>query len=151
MARRLRDKNIETREARCKLKPSPTPYWRAIGRGLHLGYRKGKTGGVWVVRKFVGDRADTTYKYDVRTIAQADDREDANGDTIIDFWIRRRTVRVTSASRRRQRAATLAPIRSAMRCAITSNTPRAAHLGATCRTRSARTCCPPSVTRPSRT
>ena len=42
MARRVRDKNIETREARAKLKPRPTPYWRAIGRGLHLGYRKGK-------------------------------------------------------------------------------------------------------------
>ncbi len=86
MARRLRDKNIETREARLKLKPSPSPYWRAIGRGLHIGYRKGKTGGVWVVRKFVGGKEGTSYKYDVRTIAQADDREDANGDTILDFW-----------------------------------------------------------------
>ena len=86
MARRLRDKNIETREARAKLKASPNPYWRAIGRGLHLGYRKGKTGGVWVVRKFVGGKEGTSYKYDVRTIAQADDREDANGIEILDFW-----------------------------------------------------------------
>ena len=110
MARRLRDKNIETREARAKLKASPNPYWRAIGRGLHLGYRKSKTTSVWVVRKFVGDRPNTTYKYDVRTIAQADDREDANDDTILDFWTAQeiaRGERQPEAARRRAGAYTV--------------------------------------------
>jgi integrase len=81
MARRLRDKDIETREARGKLKASGKPYWRTIGKGLHLGYRKGKRTSVWVVRRYQGEQ---TYK--VETIALVDDREDANGDTVLDFW-----------------------------------------------------------------
>jgi integrase len=81
VARRLRDKNLESREARRKLKVSGKPYWRGIGRGLHLGYRKGKTGGVWVIRRYLGEQ---TYK--VETIAQADDTLDANGVEILDFW-----------------------------------------------------------------
>jgi integrase len=48
---------------------------------LHLGYRKGRTGGVWVVRRYLGDQA-----YVLRTIAQADDNEDSNGAEILDFW-----------------------------------------------------------------
>jgi integrase len=81
MARRLRDRNLESRDARRKLPVSPKPYYRAIGRGLHLGYRKGKTGGVWVIRRYVGDQS-----YNEQTVAQADDREDANGSEILDFW-----------------------------------------------------------------
>ena len=54
MARRVRDRAIETREARRKLKLSGKPYWRAIGKGLHVGYRKGKSSGVWVVRRYLG-------------------------------------------------------------------------------------------------
>jgi integrase len=81
VARRLRDKNLESRDARSKLKVSGKPYYKAIGRGLHLGYRKGKTGGVWVVRRYVGSQT-----YNAKTIAQADDREDANGVEIMDFW-----------------------------------------------------------------
>lgn len=80
MARRIRDKDIETREARRKLKVSGVPHWKAIGRGLHLGYRKGKTTGVWVLRRYQ-DGA-----YTVKNIATADDHEDANGVEILDFW-----------------------------------------------------------------
>lgn len=76
-----RDKNIETREARTKLKPSGKPYWRIIGKGLHVGYRKGKRGGAWVIRRYLGDQ-----DYKVETIAAADDVEDANGIEILDFW-----------------------------------------------------------------
>jgi hypothetical protein len=53
---------------RRKLKASGRPYWRAIGKGLHIGYRKGKTDGVWVVRRYLGGQ---TYK--LETIAEADD------------------------------------------------------------------------------
>ena len=81
MARRLRDRNLESRDARRKLAVSPKPYYRAIGRGLHLGYRKGKTGGVWVIRRYVGGQS-----YNENTVAQADDSEDANGNEILDFW-----------------------------------------------------------------
>src|SRR5262245_6322586 len=81
MARRVRDKDIESREARTKLKQRGLPYWRSIGKGLHLGYRKGKRGGVWVIRRYQGGQV-----YKVTTVAQADDIEDANGAEILDFW-----------------------------------------------------------------
>ena len=55
MARRLRDSTLDSKDARKKLAPRGKPYYRAIGRGLHLGYRKGKDGGVWVVRRYVGN------------------------------------------------------------------------------------------------
>jgi integrase len=81
MARRVRDKTIESREARRKLKTSGKPYWRAIGKGLHVGYRKGKSGGVWVVRRYIGNQ-----NYHLETIAEADDVLDANGVEVLDFW-----------------------------------------------------------------
>jgi integrase len=81
MARRVRDKNIETREARSKLKVRGKPYWRGIGKGLHLGYRKGKRGGAWVIRRYIG-KGD----YNVETIAATDDVEDANGVEVLNFW-----------------------------------------------------------------
>jgi hypothetical protein len=48
---------------------------------LHLGYRKGGRGGVWVVRRYLGDQS-----YKVERIALADDREDANDMDVLDFW-----------------------------------------------------------------
>lgn len=81
MARRVKDRNLESRQARLKLAVSGKPYWRTIGRGLHVGYRKGKTGGVWVTRRYLGGQS-----YSISTIAQADDVEDANGKDILDFW-----------------------------------------------------------------
>jgi hypothetical protein len=64
MARTVRDANLETRTARARLKASGKPYYRAIDPGLHLGYRRGKTGGKWVMRWYVGDGA-----YEVQTLA----------------------------------------------------------------------------------
>jgi integrase len=81
MARRIRDADLETREARGKLKTSGKPYWRSIGLGLHLGYRKGKRGGIWVVRRYLGEQS-----YKVESVAIADDREDANGVQVLNFW-----------------------------------------------------------------
>src|SRR5215831_16229962 len=81
MARRIRDSDLESREARRKLAVAAKPHWRSIGLGLHLGYRKGKRGGVWVVRRYLGGQ---TYK--VQSIAIADDLEDANGLQVLNFW-----------------------------------------------------------------
>ncbi len=83
MARRVRDANLESREARTKLKGRDKPYWRAIERGLHLGYRKPKGGGTgkWAVRHYLGKQS-----YEVETIAAADDRSDADGVAILNFW-----------------------------------------------------------------
>jgi integrase len=81
MARRVRDKGLESRSARTKLKVSGKPYYKAVGEGLHLGYRKNATVGKWVVRIYVGDQ-----KYEVKTIAIADDYEDADGQRVLTFW-----------------------------------------------------------------
>jgi integrase len=81
MARRVRDKDIESRAARAKLKARDKPYFKAIGDGLHVGYRKGKTEGKWVLRRYVGEQA-----YVVETIATADDITDADGVHVLDFW-----------------------------------------------------------------
>jgi integrase len=80
MARTVRDQNLETRSARARLKPSPKPYYRSIDPGLHLGYRRGKNGGRWVVRWYVGDQ-----DYKTETIANADDVADADGVAILNF------------------------------------------------------------------
>ena len=63
------------------------PYYKAIGEGLHLGYRKGATVGKWVVRRYTGDQ-----NYIVETIAVADDIEDADG-TYVRLSGKRRTAR----------------------------------------------------------
>jgi integrase len=81
MARRVKDRNLDTRDARRKLKAGGKPYWRAIGKGLHIGYRKGKTSGVWVVRHYLGKQ-----NYRLETIGEADDVLDANGKDVLDFW-----------------------------------------------------------------
>ena len=96
MARRVKDRTIESRESRRKLKVSGKPYWRAIGRGLHVGYRKGKTGGAWVIRRYLGNQT-----YQVETIAEADDILDANGNEILDFWQAQEVVRQVRQSPRR--------------------------------------------------
>ena len=79
MAKTVRDANLETRTARSRLKAAGKPYYRAIDEGLHLGYRKGKTSGKWVMRRY----SDKTYI--VETIATADDTLDADGAEILTF------------------------------------------------------------------
>lgn len=79
MARTVRDSRLESREARLRLKPRHEPYWRLLHEGLHLGYRKGSRGGVWLLRAFHGG------KYVKRSIASTDDTHEANGDDILDF------------------------------------------------------------------
>jgi integrase len=81
MAKRVRDADLETRAARTKLKVSGKPYYKVIGLGLHVGYRKGKRAGMWVVRRYTG-----TGTYVVETIAEADDFADADGGRVLTFW-----------------------------------------------------------------
>jgi integrase len=81
MSKRVRDADLETRAARSKLKARGKPYYKSIGEGLHVGYRKGAREGKWVVRRYVGDQA-----YVVETIATADDFDDANGESVLTFW-----------------------------------------------------------------
>jgi integrase len=81
MARRIRDAGLESRAARGKLKPRGKPYYKSIGEGLHLGYRKGRTEGKWVVRRYAGNQS-----YITDTIGAADDIEDADGTRVLNFW-----------------------------------------------------------------
>jgi integrase len=81
MAKRVRDADLETRAARTKLKARGKPYYKVIGPGLHVGYRKGKRAGMWVVRRYAGAAS-----YVVETIAEADDYADADGTQVLSFW-----------------------------------------------------------------
>lgn len=81
MARTVRDSILDTRAARSRLKSSGKPYYRAIDTGLHLGYRKGKTGGRWVVRWYKGKQ-----DYRVESLdGIADDVMDADGNRVLNF------------------------------------------------------------------
>lgn len=81
MARTVRDANLEKREARRRLAARGKPHYRVLEEGLHLGYRRLKTGtGNWVVRHYVGDQ-----KYELETIGPADDLSDADGIKILSF------------------------------------------------------------------
>jgi hypothetical protein len=82
VARRVRDANLETREARSRLKPRGKPYWRSLERGLHLDYRRlrGKPR-TWNVRHYLGDQ-----RYEIKQIGIADDLSDADGVAILDIW-----------------------------------------------------------------
>ena len=81
MARTVRDANLETRTARSRLPTRGKPHYRILEPGLHLGYRKLKTGpGKWVARHYIGNES-----YEVETIGVADDFSDADGVAIISF------------------------------------------------------------------
>ena len=81
MAKRVKDADLVSRATRSKLPLAGKPVYKAIGEGLHLGYRKNVGGGKWVVRRYIGDQ-----QYQVQVIGIADDIEDANGDTVLNFW-----------------------------------------------------------------
>lgn len=80
MARTVRDAKLETRSARIKLKPQKEPHWRLISEGAHLGYYKGPRGGSWLARY-----RPKGGNYTKTTLGHADDVEDANGGTVLDF------------------------------------------------------------------
>ena len=81
MARTVRDTNLEKPAARARLAARGKPYWRVLESGLHLGYRRTKTGGgSWTARRFLGER-----KYAERGLGFADDLQEADGVTVLTF------------------------------------------------------------------
>lgn len=76
----MRDENLGTRTARLKLAAHGKPYWKALDQGLHLGYRKNRDGGKWVVRLYLGGE-----NYKTETIATAGDKGDADGLAVLNF------------------------------------------------------------------
>jgi len=58
------------------------PYWRSIGNGLHIGYRRLRgTAGTWSTRVYKGEDV-----YEVELLGSADDLLDADGVSILNFW-----------------------------------------------------------------
>jgi integrase len=105
MARRIKDKALDSREARSKLNARGKPYFRAVERGLHLGYRKLKDGaGTWVIRRYLGEQ-----NYEVERLGAADDLSDADGVAILDFWQAQTKAREFMVSRAHGSAAGPAP------------------------------------------
>ncbi|MBZ4192732.1 MAG: site-specific integrase [Candidatus Contendobacter sp.] len=95
MAKTVRDTRLDTRAARARLSACGKPYWRSIDPGTHLGYRKGKTGGKWLVRWYAGDG-----RYQEEGIGPADDAADPDGIGILSF--------AQAQAKARQRAARFA-------------------------------------------
>jgi integrase len=79
MARTVRDAKLDSRAAREKLAQGQR-FWRALDPGLHIGYRKGATGGKWLARYYAGDGS-----YHVETIGTADDKADPDGVAVLSF------------------------------------------------------------------
>ena len=79
MPRSVRDSKLDSRTARLKLKKGKR-HWRAISKGLALGYWRGKKSSSWLSRKLVEG------KYHLGTLGKADDYEDADGHEVLDFY-----------------------------------------------------------------
>ena len=82
MARKVIDKQLDSRQARGRLKPRSKPYWRTIERGLHLGYRRLKDkAGTWCARHYIGAQ-----QYEIEAVGIADDLSDPDGVAILSYW-----------------------------------------------------------------
>lgn len=80
MARRIRSAQLETRTQRLKLAPRWKPYSVSAGPGVRLAYRRKATTGRWSVLCADGRGGNW-----LKAFADADDFEDANGNTILDY------------------------------------------------------------------
>ena len=106
MARTVRDANLETRTARSRLPTRGKPHYRILEPGLHLGYRKLKTGpGKWIARHYEGNET-----YTVKTIGVADDFSDADGVAIISFHQAQTLARSRMVSRAHTAAGKTGPL-----------------------------------------
>jgi integrase len=81
MARKVRASGFETRTARLKRSVAKKPEFVRIAPGVSLGYRRNATAGTWVARVADGRGGNWT-----KGIGTADDHDDANGDTVLDYW-----------------------------------------------------------------
>src|SRR5262249_50211440 len=82
MPRRIRSSALETRTARLKLAQQRKPYWITVAPGISLGYRRNAGPGAWNVRAADGKGGNW-----IKGFAIADDHEDANGTSVLDYWL----------------------------------------------------------------
>ena len=80
MARTVREVTLSNRSARLRLPVGAKPSWRALEQGLHLGYRRRATGGCWIARRRIDGG-----RYREGGLGLADDLQDADGTTVLDF------------------------------------------------------------------
>jgi integrase len=90
MARRLRSPTLETRTARLKLKARRKPYFISVAPGISLGYRRNLGAGSWLVRCADGKGGAWTQGF-----ATADDFEDSDNTSVLDFWAAQTRARET--------------------------------------------------------
>jgi len=83
LARTVREAKLETRSARLKLSPRSEPYWRTIHEGAHLGYYRGARAGKWVARFRASGSGSKGYLK--KTMGEADDYAEADGEQFLDF------------------------------------------------------------------
>ncbi len=88
MGRTVRDANLETRTARLRLPIRGEPYWRGLEKGFALGYRRRSSGGTWLARRRQADRS-----YLEGRVGTADDFQDADGLSILDYAQAQRAAR----------------------------------------------------------
>ena len=98
MPRRTREAKLETRSARLRLPVAKKPVFVKIGRGVGLGYRRNMTSGTWVIRVTRGG------KDWAKAIGTADDFDQADGITVLDFWQAQDRARVAANDEGRARA-----------------------------------------------
>src|SRR5262245_17181290 len=81
MARSIRAASLETRTARLKLPVRRKSYTVRVAPGVRLGYRRTATAGTWSVVAADGKGGSW-----LKGFAAADDYENANGETVLDYW-----------------------------------------------------------------
>jgi integrase len=88
MARSIRNSTLETRANRLKLPITSKPVYVKIGPSTSLGYRRNSTAGKWVLRLANGKGGMTT-----QSIANADDYDESNKQSILTFYEAQDTAR----------------------------------------------------------
>jgi integrase len=81
MARHTRAPKLENRSSRLKLPVRRKPYFIAVAPRIGLGYRRNQGTGVWVVRAADGHGSNW-----IKAFAGADDHEESNSETVLNFW-----------------------------------------------------------------
>jgi integrase len=81
VTRTTKDHNLSTPAARARLKPRDHVYWRSLGVGVRLGYRRHALGGRWVWSRYLG-----AGRYHAETIeGAADDFLRADGIGVLSY------------------------------------------------------------------
>jgi len=93
MPRRLRSATLETRTARLKLPIRKKPYTARVAPGVRVAYRRNETASSWSVIAADGKGGNWMQQF-----ATADDHEEANGETVLDFWQATERARIIARS-----------------------------------------------------